>query len=154
MPRPTLPKRPPRPRSAGAECLARPSSSSPCSSLGSSPSPRWPTSTLGSTKLPAEAATRFDASPVQSSGTTTRRRFGTRANLPVSSRLTPTPGTRRVKRPPHETPRNFPARTTSSSTRVAGTTPRASSSPSWTCARVRTHGGNNACAAVRSRTST
>ena len=66
----------------------------------STPSPRWPTSTLGSTKLPAEAATRFDASPVQSSGTTTRRRFGIRANLLVFSRLTPTPGTRRVEKTP------------------------------------------------------
>ena len=75
-------------------------SPTPTSPFPSTPSPRLPTSTLGSTKLPAEAATRFDASPVQSSGTTTRRRFGIRANLLVFSRLTPTPGTRRVERPP------------------------------------------------------
>ena len=63
----------------------------------STPSPPWPTSTIGSTKPRAEAATRFDASPARSSGTTTRRRCGTRAILPVFSRLTPTPGTRRIK---------------------------------------------------------
>ena len=59
-PRPTLPKRPPRPRSAGAERLARPSSSSPCSSLGSSPSPRWPIPPSSSAPSPsASLATRL-----------------------------------------------------------------------------------------------